>query len=65
MEKCKWYQACPIKYFTDQGLLDKSWVRNYCWGDWGKCLRYQKEEMGIIHSDNMLPDGTLWDGSEK
>ena len=64
MEKCKWYQVCPIKYFTDQGLLNKYWVKNYCFDDWEKCLRYQKEETGIFHSDRLLPDGTFIDSSE-
>ncbi|MCD4818563.1 MAG: uracil-DNA glycosylase [Candidatus Cloacimonetes bacterium] len=48
-----------MKYFLEQDKLDKKWVENYCHGNWKKCIRYQKEENGIFHPDNMLPDGTV------
>ncbi|KQC07336.1 MAG: uracil-DNA glycosylase [Candidatus Cloacimonas sp. SDB] len=57
-EKCKWYQVCPIKFFTEQGIINPIWVEKYCFRDWEKCVRYQKEEAGIYHPDNMLPDGS-------
>jgi len=56
---CKWYPVCPMKYFFESGTLEKKWVENYCHGDWLACVRYQKEEKGIFHPDNMLPDGTI------
>jgi hypothetical protein len=59
MKQCKWYQVCPIKYFTDQGMLEDRWVKNYCLGDWASCKRYQAEESGIPHPDYMLPDGSF------
>jgi len=58
-EVCKWYHVCPIKRFTDKGLLDKRWVEQYCLRGNTNCVRYQMEEKGQFHPDNMLPDGTL------
>ena len=48
-----------MKYYTDAGKLDKKWTENFCFGNWEDCIRYQKEEANIYHSDNMLPDGTI------
>jgi len=59
MKHCKWYEMCPIKRFTDEGKLDPYWVNTYCKGDWTKCKRFQMEERGEYHPDNMLPDGSV------
>ncbi len=64
MNICKWYEMCPVKYFTDRGMLDKKWVENYCLKGDKECKRYIMEENGRPHPDNMLPDGTI-DGSLK
>jgi len=56
---CKWYNTCPIKYFTDQGKLEPYWVKNYCLVGNKNCIRYQMEERGEYHPDNMLPDGKI------
>ncbi len=58
---CKWYHACPIKWFTDRGKLEKKWVEEYCKKDDGykKCVRYKMEENGEAHPDYMLPNGEL------
>ena len=56
---CKWYQICPMKYFTDIGLLNPKWVNQFCKKDWRSCKRYQMEEIGIYHSDNTLPNGEI------
>lgn len=58
-KQCKWYFVCPIKFYTDDGKLDKKWVKNYCLIGNKNCIRYQKEESGEDHPDNMLPDGTI------
>ena len=58
-EICKWFDACPLKRFYEQGKLDKEWIEDYCWGDYSKCVRYKMEEGGIYHPDNMMPDGTI------
>ena len=55
---CKWYSACPMKRFYEQGRMNKKWVELYCKGDWERCVRYQMEEKGEAHSDQMLPNGT-------
>ena len=61
MEKneCKWFQVCPMKFFYEQKKLDEYWINNFCKGDWEECIRYQKEEAGIYHPDNMLPNGEI------
>jgi DNA polymerase len=56
---CKWYRLCPMRRFYEQGKLDRSWIELYCTGDWSRCVRFEKEELGINHPDWMLPDGTL------
>jgi DNA polymerase len=56
---CKWYLSCPIKIFVDQGKLDSEWVEKYCLVGNKKCVRYQIEESGADHPDNMLPNGTI------
>ncbi|MGD8385862.1 MAG: hypothetical protein PVG49_01880 [Desulfobacteraceae bacterium] len=50
---------CPMKRFFLQGKLDRSWIEQYCHGDWTTCRRYQMEESGEFHPDAMLPDGTV------
>ncbi|MBN1353198.1 MAG: uracil-DNA glycosylase [Candidatus Omnitrophica bacterium] len=56
---CKWYTACPLKFFYEKSRLDKKWVEGYCFGDFLKCARYKMEEEGLSHPDNMMPDGTI------
>jgi len=58
-KECKWYCCCPMKYYSDRGKLDKKWTEEYCHGNWHACIRYQMEENGRYHPDNMLPDGTI------
>ena len=58
-QECKWYQVCPMKFFYEQGKLDKKWIENYCKGNWENCVRFFKEENGIYHPDNMLPNGEI------
>jgi hypothetical protein len=60
-DRCKWYQVCPIKYYTDKGILDDFWVKNYCLIGNKECVRYIMEERGEYHPDNMLPDGSIKD----
>ncbi|OYT32245.1 MAG: uracil-DNA glycosylase [Thermofilum sp. ex4484_79] len=62
MGTCKWFRVCPIRKFVEEGKLDKVWVKKYCKGDFKKCIRYQLEEKGIPHPDNMLPDGRTIEG---
>lgn len=56
---CKWYPVCPMKRFFESGKLVEKWVRDYCFGNWQKCVRYEMEESGRYHPDNMLPDGSI------
>jgi len=58
-QECIWYCCCPIKYFTEDGKLDKKWSEEYCHSEWEKCIRFQKEKNGIYHPDNMLPNGEI------
>jgi len=57
--ECKWFFVCPMKRFYQQGKLAKEWIDNYCLGDWSSCIRYDMEERGEYHPDNMLPDGSI------
>ena len=59
MIDCKWFSVCPMKYFYEQGRLDRKWIEIYCKGNWESCVRYWKEEKGEYHPDNMLPDGSI------
>ena len=56
---CKWYQVCPIRFFVDRGKLDKKWVEDYCLIQNKDCVRYQLEESGKDHPDNLLPNGLI------
>ncbi len=56
---CKWYPVCPIKRFYEEGKLEKIWVEKYCWNNNEKCARYQLEERGEPHPDNLLPNGEV------
>jgi len=57
--ECKWFSLCPMRRFTEEGQLDEKWVEFYCKGNWKSCKRYQMEEKGRYHPDNMLPDGSI------
>ncbi|BFN38038.1 MAG: hypothetical protein ACP5DQ_08625 [Bacteroidales bacterium] len=48
-----------MKFYFEKGKIEKSWIQQYCRGDWEACVRYQKEEAGIYHPDNMMPDGHI------
>jgi DNA polymerase len=48
-----------MKYYREKGKLDEKWILRYCKGNWKDCVRYQMEEKGEYHPDNMLPDGTI------
>ena len=58
---CKWFDICPLRRLEREKKIDSSWAKNYCESsnNWKKCKRYQLEERGIIHPDNMLPNGEI------
>jgi len=58
---CKWFDICPLRNFERKGLIDNRWKKQYCAteNNWKNCKRYQMEERGIYHSDNMMPDGAI------
>ena len=58
---CKWINLCPLRKFEREGKIGNSWAKNYCESsnNWEKCKRYQLEERGIFHPDNMLPNGEI------
>ena len=56
---CKWFEVCPLKRFHEEKKLEKKWIEKYCKGDYKTCVRYKMEEKGIIHPDNMLPNGEI------
>jgi len=58
-KECKWYPVCPMKFQYENNNIDKYWIENFCHNNWKNCIRYQKEEAGIYHPDNMMPDGSI------
>ena len=60
-KSCKWFPVCPMKFYWEQGKVDRHWIEDFCWGDWERCIRYQKEEKNEYHPDNMLPNGQIDD----
>lgn len=56
---CKWFPVCPMRRLYESGRIEKKWIELYCRGYWMSCTRYQMEENGKYHSDNMLPDGHI------
>ena len=56
---CKWHVVCPMKRFYEEGRLERKWIEEYCMGDYTRCARYELEEGGIPHPDNMLPNGKI------
>jgi phosphatidylserine decarboxylase len=64
-KECEWYPVCPLRIFYELGKLDKSWIELYCKGAWLNCIRYQMEENGESHPDNMMPDGSIDDNLTK
>ena len=58
---CKWYELCPLRAFERQGKLNRKWVNEYCKSEnnWQNCRRYQMEEKGEFHLDNLLPNGEI------
>ena len=59
---CKWYFCCPIKYYVESGKLERKWIEEYCLISNIDCVRYEMEENGIEHPDNMLPNGEIREG---
>ena len=57
--KCKWIDVCPLRIFEEEGKLELNWKKEYCEGDYMRCKRFQREERGEHHPDNMLPDGEI------
>ena len=58
---CKWYNVCPLRRFENQGKLSRLWSKQFCESqkNWENCKRYQLEEKGQYHPDNMLPSGII------
>jgi len=58
---CKWFHVCPLRRFEKQGKITDRWRKEYCEseGNWINCVRYQLEERGEPHPDNMLPNGKI------
>jgi len=48
-----------MKRFYEEGKLERKWIEEYCMGDYMRCVRYELEEAGIPHPDNMLPNGKI------
>ena len=60
---CKWLEVCPLRELEREGKIDEKWKKEYCLSknNWENCKRYQMEEKGIPHEDNLMPDGSVID----
>ena len=60
---CKWLEVCPLRELEREGKIDEKWKKEYCLSknNWENCKRYQLEEKGQSHPDNMMPDGSIID----
>ncbi len=58
---CKWIDVCPLRRFEREGKLSLKWKKDYCQSNmnWKNCKRYQAEEGGKKHPNNMLPNGEI------
>jgi len=58
---CKWYDICPLRKLEENNKISDKWKKEYCLSEnnWRKCKRFQAEERGEFHSDNMLPDDSI------
>jgi len=58
---CKWLIICPLRILEKQGKITDKWKKVYCLTEknWINCKRYQYEEKGKYHPDNMMPDGSI------
>ena len=58
---CKWLSICPLRKLEEQGKISNKWKKEYCLSEnnWLNCKRYQYEEKGKYHSDNMMPNGEI------
>ena len=48
-----------MKRFYEERKLDKKWIEGYCFNNHQGCKRYEAEEKGEFHPDNMLPNGEI------
>jgi len=58
-ETCQWFSVCPIRRYTEQNLIDKKWVEEYCKSEYWRCVRRKMQKKCQYHPDNMMPDGTI------
>ena len=58
---CPWYnETSGMKKAYGAGLLDKKWIKNYCWSGGKNCVRKKRfEQEGYVSPDYVLPDGTI------
>ena len=58
---CRWYSVCPLRRWESEGRLSRSWAQDFfeTTDEWRHCRRYQLEDQGMSHPDNMLPSGQI------
>jgi hypothetical protein len=64
---CRWYDdTSGMKRAYDKGLLDKRWIKNYCFEGGINCVRKKRfEQEGYVSPDYVLPDGTVDENLKK
>jgi hypothetical protein len=58
--QCKWFMACPMKFYREQGRIDSKWIENYCFNNGKNCIRYEKEEKGSGDDDRHPSEPPKW-----
>ncbi|RLG12453.1 uracil-DNA glycosylase [Candidatus Pacearchaeota archaeon] len=58
---CKWYDICPLRQFEKQEKISEGFKEEYCKTEenWKNCKRFQMEEKGLYHPDNLMPNGEI------
>jgi hypothetical protein len=58
---CKWFDVCPLRRLEKEKKISEKWKKEYCLSksNYKNCKRFQLEEKGIEHSDNLLPNGEV------
>lgn len=54
---CKYLETCVVHEYIELGAIDKVYEREYCFGEFTVCKRFQIRETGTQPPEELLPDG--------
>ncbi len=61
MEKCPRLEMCSMFKLFRHEATKTIFIRQYCEGDFKKCIRKQKKDTGREVPDNLMPNGEYLD----